>query len=374
MTTREPGVVSMWVSPGHPESYEVRVPLDPEASGYAQRVKETLQELQAFEQRSQLRIFLDIYDWNCDALRVGFKIRSSMEYPLLEGQIETLENSRQILSAVASSVVDPQPWFGRRQPREAAEYVAAMEASPFEEPLSIRILARFEPGLFSDDEGNFVPFVRRVSLRLRDAFDLLGPLLNGTERRPGADWFTIALQHGLSANVTESLSRLLLLPQGHGASLEISLRLAASRAVTGRALSVWHFHRADLPALREMGERLKSFGAGSDERIVFLVGEIRMGKRSKVITGTALIEDEARRIEMAVDDELIKIAEFAKSKNSAIQCLGRLRRRPDSGRYEVLQPHDMQVVHGDDAAVKVLRRKLPKSDTGNSQLPFLKGE
>jgi hypothetical protein len=119
MTFREPGVVSIWTLSGSPDDYEIRLPLDVEASGYAQRVKELLQELEAVEQRSQLRVFLDVQDWNCDAIRFGYRTRPDLDYPTLATSIDTLENAREILTSLACSVSDPQPWFGKRRPKEA---------------------------------------------------------------------------------------------------------------------------------------------------------------------------------------------------------------------------------------------------------------
>jgi hypothetical protein len=372
MTFRDPGMVSIWTHSGVPDDNEVRLPLDPDASAYPQRIKEILQELAAFEERPEMRVFLDIHDWNCDAVRIGFMSRPNLDYPVLGTEIETLESAREILLAIASSVIEPQPWFGKRQIRkEAADYLATLEVSAFEEPLSIRVLGRLEPVLFGAHEAEFVPFTRQVSLKLWDALHHLESWLNRAEPGEGNDWLTSSLQHGLSANVAESLSKLLQLPPSFGSCVEISLRLAASRRFSGPAFSVWRFQRNHLPGLKEMGDRLKSFVAGPDERVVFLVADIRAGKRGKVITGTALIEDDARRIEMSVDEELIKLAEFAKSRNSAIQCLGRLRRKPDSRRYQVLQPHDFQILHGDDADVEVLRRKMPRSETDSPQMPLI---
>src|SRR5438270_11061662 len=83
-----------------------------------------------------------------------------------------------------------------------------------------------------------------------------------------------------------------------------------------------------------------------------------MGKRNRVIQGTALIGEDARRIELAVDDELIKAAELARSRNDAIECFGRLRRKSNTSRYDGLQQRDLQVVHASDATVEVLRPKM----------------
>jgi hypothetical protein len=371
MTFTDPGVVSIWTLSGIPDDYEVRLPLDFDASGYAQRVKEILQELEAAEGRSQLRVFLDVQDWNCDAIRFGYRSRPDLDYPALATSIETLENAREILTALACSVTDPQPWFGKRRPKEATEYAASLEVSPFEEPLSVRILGRMEPSLFGADEDDFVPLTRRVSLKLRDAFQYLETLVNGSARNTDDDWLASSLQYGLSANVTESLASLLRLPPAFGSGVEVSLRLAAVRSFSGQALSVWHLRRSQLQALVEIADRLKTFAAGPDEQLLFLVAEVRVNKRARTITGIALVGDEARRIEMAVDDELIRIAELAKSRNNAVKCFGRLRRRPDSGRYEVLQPHDFQIVHSEDATVQVLRRKMPGSAPGSSQMPLI---
>ena len=301
-TFTDPGIFSIWVHSAVPEDHEVRVPLDPDASGYPQRVYEVLAELAAFEQRSQMRLFLDARDWNCDTIRIGFGGRRNQDYPDLATEIETLASTRDLLSAVASAVIEPQPWLGRRQlKKEAADYLAALELSPFEEPLSIRLLGRLEAVLFADDESEFVPFVRQVSLKFRDAFDYLDRLLRSSRAALEDEW-TSAIHNGISANLTESLARLLEQTPSYGSAVEISLHLAACRAFHGSALSTWRLQRAHLHALKEISEKLKSFVAGRDERVVLLVTDIKGAGRNRIITGTALIEDEARRIEMSVDE------------------------------------------------------------------------
>jgi hypothetical protein len=373
MTFEDKGVVSIWTLPGIPDDHELRLPLDVDAGGFAQRVKEILQELAAVEQRSELRVFLDLQDWNCDAIRFGYRSQADLDYPSLANSIDTLQSAQEILTALACSVTDPQPWFGKKRPKEANDYADSLEVSPFEEPLSIRILGRVEPSLFIGEDDDFVPLTRRVSLKLRDAFQHLDTLVNGPTRNKDNDWLASSLQYGLSANVTESLASLLRLPSAFGSGVEVSLRLAAVRSFSGRALSVWQFRRSHLRALVEIGERLKTFAAAPDEQLLFLVADIRITKRGKIITGTALIADEARRVEMTVDDELVRIAELAKSRNNAVRCFGRLRRRPDSGRYEVLQPHDFQIVHSEDATVEVLRRRMPPGRApGASQIPLIR--
>lgn len=366
---------SIWTLPGTPDDYEIKLPLDTDASGFPQRVKEAFNELEAAERRPQQRIFLDVQAWNCDAIRFGFQPRPEMEYLALGTMIEALENAQEILSALACSVIDPQPWFGKKRPREATEYSASLELSPFEEPLSLRILGRIESTLFAGNDDDFVPLTRRVSLKLRDAFQHLEALIHGLDRNADGDRLALSLQYGVTANVTESLVRLLKLPSAHGTKLEISLRLSPVRAFPGEALSVWQFRRSHLQTLGEIGERLKTFVVGPDERILFLVEAVKNSRRSRTITGTALIADSARRIEMAVDDELIQVAELAKRRNNAVQCFGRLRRRPDSGRFEILQPHDFQIVHSqDDPVVEELRRKLPASRSSGGEQLALRGE
>jgi hypothetical protein len=73
-----------------------------------------------------------------------------------------------------------------------------------------------EPSLFGPDEDEFVPLTRQVSLKLRDAFEHLKTLVNGSDRNADNDWLASSLQYGLSANVSESLVKLLQLPSAFG--------------------------------------------------------------------------------------------------------------------------------------------------------------
>jgi hypothetical protein len=139
-TIIEEGLYSVWRLAGIPDGYEVRVPLEIDADGYAQRIKELLQELGSVERRSTFCVFLDLRDWNCDAIWICFAPRPCVDYPSVSAAIATLESGRELLTAIACSLIDPQPWYARRRPEEALDYVAALEVSPFEEPLSVGIL------------------------------------------------------------------------------------------------------------------------------------------------------------------------------------------------------------------------------------------
>ena len=367
-THTDPGVAATWQFPMEHDIHEVRIPLDAESSGYAQRIRELLQELEAAERRSQLQVFMDIQSSNCDVVRVGSLARSDWEFPTLGNAITALEGTREILTSVASSVVEPQPWFSRRRPKEAVEYVASLEVGLFEDPAAIRVLSKLQTPLFRGHEDEFIPFPRRVGLMLREALSQLTELFEKADHSHSeVDLLSTCLTHGLSANVCEALCSLLQPQYGGSPAIEITLRLSPVRPFAGQALSKWLFRRSHLRALKGITEVLKALGTRLDDSLLFLITRIRATKRGGSVYGVALLEGDARPIHMNVDEELLRVANHAKSKNQAVKCHGRLRRRPDY-RYEVLQPHDFQIIHTEDSTVETLRRKLPGAETAKEQL------
>ena len=264
--------------------------------------------------------------------------------------------------------MEPQPWFSRRRPKEAVEYVASLEVGLFEDPAAIRVLSKLQTPLFRGHEDEFIPFPRRVGLMLREALSQLTELFEKADHSHSeVDLLSTCLTHGLSANVCEALCSLLQPQYGGSPAIEITLRLSPVRPFAGQALSKWLFRRSHLRALKGITEVLKALGTRLDDSLLFLITRIRATKRGGSVYGVALLEGDARPIHMNVDEELLRVANHAKSKNQAVKCHGRLRRRPDY-RYEVLQPHDFQIIHTEDSTVETLRRKLPGAETAKEQL------
>jgi hypothetical protein len=347
------------------------VPLGREASGYAQRVRELLSELEAIEQRSQLQIFQDLRSSDCDVIRFGPAAGSALERPTLGSSLSIGENGRDILAAIAHAVVEPQPWFGGRRPKDVNEYLATLELGSFEEPGYVCVMSRLDTSLFAGEKDEFVPFARNVSLKLREALRQLDGLLADEPVDPAADWLSSSLAHGLSANICESLYNLMH-PNLWGLSaVEITLHLSPVRKFSGPGFSRWIFRSSTVHKFREISERLKTYALRSDDSVLFLITEIRTTRRGATVRGIGLVNGEARPVSMTVDDELLKQAMLAKSNNEAVRCLGRLRQKPTINGFEVLQPHEFEIIRAEDPSVEKLRRKAPQVSKG-AQTSFLR--
>jgi len=365
------GSATVWTYPAEPDVHEVLLPLDPSASGYAQRVRELLSELEAIEGRSQLELIQDVRCSDCDIVRFRPVTGDAAEHPTLATSLSIRESGREILSAIAQATIEPQPWFGRRRSKEVSDYLASLELGVFEEPGWVCVMSRLDASLFAGVEDEFVPFPRHVSLRLRDALDQLRQLLAQGTPDPTTDWLSSSLAHGLSANVCESIANLIQ-PQHLGISaFQVTLRLSSVRKFEGLAFSRWTFRNSVLQTLREISERLKTFALRSDDSVLFLITEIRPTRRGATVRGIGLIDGEARAVSMSADDELVKQAELAKSRNEAVRCQGRLRRRPSTKGYEILQPHEFEILRAeDDPGIEALRRKAPQAS--RAQYPLLR--
>ncbi len=354
----ESGAAAVWTHPAEPDVHEVLLPLDPSASGYAQRVRELLSELEAIEGRSQLQIFQDLRSSDCDVIRFGPAGGVAAEHPTLGSSLSIRESGRDILSAVAHAVIEPQPWFLKRRPKEVSDYLASLELGFFDEPGWVCVMSRLDASLYAGVEDEFVPFPRNVSLRLRDALDQLARLLaDKPPDDPATDWLSSSLAHGLSGNVCESISDLIRHEHSGISGVEVTLRLSSVRKFSGPAFSRWTFRRSLLHKLREVSERLKTFALRSDDSVLFLITEIRPTRRGATVRGIGLVDGEARTVSMSVDDELLKQADLAKSRNEAVRCQGRLRRKAATNGYEVLQPHEFEILRAEDPGVKTLRKK-----------------
>ena len=365
-------IAEIWALRGVPSAFEIHLPLDPLASGYPQRIKELLRELEAAEERSQLDIFLDMQSAACDVFRLGRSATSSRQISTLPGAAAMIEATQDILAAVTWSVVEPQPWFTGRRPREVTSMVESFEVDLSHDPSSVCILSKLEPSLFNGSEDEFVPFSRRVSLKLRAALDRLEQALGDSRPLSGPGWLEGSFQCGLSSNVCQSLFDLLQRQHLSRRMLDVSVRLSPIRPFEGPAFSRWSFRASQLGAIKEMGERLKAIASPADHRLLFLITAIETGKRGGKVRGVALFDDEARAIHFQVDEDLLRAAERARSENHAVRCQGRIRWDGAHGRYEVLGPHDLEIVYTEDAGIERLRRKAPQMELPSFQSSFVR--
>ncbi|MGL4555765.1 MAG: hypothetical protein ACRC33_31745 [Gemmataceae bacterium] len=210
----------------HPSSEldQLVVPMDgQDADAFAVLAGEVVRKLAGWEHRPAAEVLNDLLLPPADVLRFRTAGPETTTGTLpLEQTVQLLTGVRRLLSAVAHSVLAPQPYFSRLRRIEAEEFVGQCQVGQTERgSFTLTVACPLDlppPGALRGDNAPAVaPFPRRVTeLLMRSLEELVQAAdLNRT------DTLTDTARHpGVSANFCEAL--LLLRPAGDRSFLGVS--------------------------------------------------------------------------------------------------------------------------------------------------------
>ena len=155
---------------------DVVVPADRTIRDFRRRIAETLQTLEAIEQRSQLEILADIQQASADIVRWRWIEDNSEDgtIPLESGQQFIAQVLSQLLAAACSAVY-PRQFFASRKPARATEYLRQARLGQSDRGSYVVTVHSPVPPLITmagfQEESE--PFERRVALTLANALQVL---------------------------------------------------------------------------------------------------------------------------------------------------------------------------------------------------------
>ncbi len=199
------------------ESIGIEVPLVETASDFPRVVRMLLGDLAQILERPAAALLRDILVQGKDLLRLRIEGPSTEDGKLsLEAGRGVYQGARDLILAVASSVLDAKGVFPTRKPSEAMAMVRQARLGLPEHGSVVLVIENPLPPSLAQQhlfEGEIpmgdLPMERRMSLRFAESMVALASAVQRTQVEDSLDPFIDAIPHGVSANLCEAVSQIL---------------------------------------------------------------------------------------------------------------------------------------------------------------------
>ncbi|MCB9554073.1 MAG: hypothetical protein H6705_19725 [Myxococcales bacterium] len=311
------------------EAWEVEVPFSSALHGYARRMAEVLDAVEAVEETPQSALVQAIRQAQTDTvrLRVDAEATRGGRIPVEQGAA-LYTHARDLILAAACAAVEPRAIYASRKPTRATEYLHGLRYGPpemgsyvltIESPVSPEL----QPSLDGIDPEP--PFERQVLLTL-------GRGLQAARRAAGAaaaandiSPFVDAVPEGLTANLCDAVAG--LIEPFDRAHLDVSIGFAPSRPVGSGPVRVV-FARETAPVLREAARIFKEREPVADfeaEGIVVKLDSPDPSEGGSVVLFCA-VDGQPRRVRIALDADGYRLAIRAHQEGLSLALDGELAR------------------------------------------------
>jgi len=345
---------ALWGGPcrdhGH-EDEEVVVPLRQETGDFALRLSEVLRTLEQVEHRSQLEILRDLLTSSSDLIRVHAPASqtSSGSIPLDLG-VRFVEEARNLVLAAACSAVDPRPYYARRKPAQANEYLSRVRMGQTERgSFVLTILSPVPPGLRSAepyDAASSEPFERKVSQTLASALAAARVAAQRAAVNGDVQPFREAVIAGVSANLCDALVGLGRVSSVDG--VEVAISWSRNRPLHHQqAQTKYQFSPDMVPILEEASRLFKEAEPRDDVEIQGFVIDLHReeGAPSGRVAVSALVDEDIRKVGIELPEDEYAVALRAHAEERRIRATGDLVKQGRS--YRLLNPRQVAVVPED---------------------------
>ncbi len=351
--TRGPEIgdrASLWIkNEGEATEDDVSVPLRRDAADFALRIAELLSTLERTEQRSQEEIVRDIFSTSADLVRIRALTPEAADGSIpLEVGVGLVEHARDLLEAAACAAVGPRPYWARRRPPQALDFMNQVRMGQTERgSYVLTILSPVTPVLKDEWEAES-PFERRVTETLTRS--LRAVLRAAQEAAESADLepFRRAVADGVSANLCDALGGLGQVSPEHG--FEVSVSWSRSRPVDGPAVSTIKLGSDYFPLLKEASRLFKETAPRDEFSLLGLVVKLdrALGAGSGEVTVSTLIDERPRRVVLELADADYKEAIRAHRETMPISCTGELIK--EGKLFRLRNPRQFETLTAEDAS------------------------
>lgn len=208
-----------WALYRRADGVEIEVPLRGSAPDYPRAVRLLLDDLSRILECDQASVLRDISIQDKDLLRLRIESAGTAGGQLsLEAGRGVYQGLRDLILAVASSVIEPKPVFPARKPDEAKNLVKRTRLGPeygsmvlvIENPLPPRLARGFSQHADSlAIPVESLPIERRLSLRYAEAVSALTTAVERSQLDDDITPFTTAVKNGVSANLCEAVAQIM---------------------------------------------------------------------------------------------------------------------------------------------------------------------
>ena len=242
---------------------------------YAQAMSEAVEAIAAVEERSELAVYYDLAGAGADVIRVGAPNGASKGVLSLRQNADLLNDAYRLVASAARAAEKPQAAYRGGMSAEVSEYLDSIQPMPsYYEGHSLTLHSPVPAGIGQTDMGEdyYSPFSRQATHKLALALQHASAAIDEALFVDALDPFERIVEHGVSANLCDSVAA--LAKKGHG--IEIGLTWAEVRP-SNVSDSKFQFSDKSADVLTEAAKSFRRNEPSFDERIMAQVVQLDRG-------------------------------------------------------------------------------------------------
>ena len=324
-------------------SWELLVPLRDTLADYAESMAETVAVLATVEERSQLDVFQDLIATGGDVIRMRSLNGMGREPLSLRQGADLLNDAYNMLAAGARAAERPQATYRGKMSSDVAEFLDNVRPmSSYYEGYTLTLYSPVQAGLIrQEDMGDefHTPFPRAATKRLAQALEHASTAVQKVFADDTLDSFKLAVPHGVSANLCDSVADL----ANKGRGVEIDLIWSDLRPLNAPD-SRFQFSINSADILAEAARSFRRDEPSYDEQIRAQV--FQLDREPQEFDGNATIlsvrDGRLIRIRVKFDQAVYNTVIRAFQEHKTISLDGDI--YPDGNRYELRNPRSLCLV------------------------------
>jgi hypothetical protein len=339
---------AVWVKPNGDEPQDVIVPLRREAADFALRIAEVLGKLESVEQRSQEDIIKDLLTASADLVRIRSLGAGTADGTIpLDIGVSFVEDAREMVMAAACATVAPPPYWARRKPARAVEFMQGVRMGQTERGSYVLTIHSPVPPALRADAPAESPFERQVMTVLtRSLVSVRGAAQQAAETGD-LQPFRAAIHSGVSANLCDALVGLGRISPNNG--IEVSVSWSRSRPIDGPHRSTTAIPSDFIPVIQEASRLFKETEPRDDFELFGFVERLDrpVGAATGHVSVNALIDERPRRVSLELPEPDYQLAVEAHRDSRPIGCLGDLAKAGHS--FQLRNPRHFRILDIEEA-------------------------
>ena len=324
---------SIWLKLDMLGQPDVVVPLRRDAADFALRISEVLGTLESVEQRSQEDIFKDLLTASSDLVRIRSITGETADGTIaLDVGVSFVEHAREMIMAAACATVVPRPYWARRKPPKATEFMQTVRMGQTERGSYVLTLHSPVPPTLRTDAPAEAPFERQVTEMLMRSLAAIRESAQQAVDTGDLQPFRTAVHSGVSANLCDALVGLGRISPNN--SIEVSVSWSRSRPIHGLNRSTATIPSDFIPVIQEASRLFKEAMPQDDFEILGFVEKLErvVGAGSGQASVNTLIDEQPRKVSLELGDPDYQVAVQAHRDSRPIYCIGELAREGRSFR------------------------------------------
>lgn len=325
---------------------DLLVPLRRQARDFALRASELLKTLEHVEGRSQQEIVEDIEATSTDTVRIrAISSDAGSGTISLDAGVVLIEQAREIVLAAACATVRPKPYWARRKPAEASEYIKKVRLGQTERGSYVVALQSPVPPVLRASSEPELPFERQVTETLSKSLSAVHAAARQAAATGDLEPFRVSVNAGVSANLCDAIVR--LFNATPSAEFNVSISWSKSRPSTLGPVYQTTLSSDFIPVIAEASRLFKEIAPEDDFELLGFVERLdrATGMDSGHVAVNTVIEERMRRVGIELRGSDYRTAVTAHAESQPISCTGDLVKMGRS--YELHNPRDFQLVNVD---------------------------